>query len=353
MTGRSRFMAWLPSVQLATPSWALTCTLVASSLVVTSGCAEPALSSHEHVGELREALEPYGLEVEVAPTSVGLLRWQPPESDCLQVYRIETQYDPDLQFEADSSSVLAFGPDERTSDPDDDVFAARIFYQGVRAEKRGVTRDAHLSPTFAGPAAPTVACTPKTWDPVEDALALAWPRLTDRLTAVGEHWNGLRVEGKCNRTACIDPKTGGGGPEMHDVACVTPAWREELAGIYDIGSQRYALMVATWTDGHAEVGRQGVQPGIWAERWALVSLEHGRPAWVRATIRHGFPAPTADQGFAPVTRTWEAHAIDACPGSLADAGWERPGALTRILEDARAGFGEDGARTESIGPSEP
>jgi hypothetical protein len=163
---------------------------------------------------------------------------------------------------------------------------------------------------------------------MEDALALGWPRLPARWAAVDEHWTGLRVEGRCNRSACVDPHTGGGGPDNHGRTCVTMSWDERLAGVFEIGGERFALVESRWSDGQPD------QLGIRAHRLALVSIDHGRPVWARAVIDHPFPQMTADKRQAPVVRTWTMEAIDACPGSLASVGWTRPDDV--VAEHARA-----------------
>lgn len=302
------------------------------------GCAEPAIENVDALPRLRSWLEPFGVEPVAAESAVAPLAWKPFDDACPWVYRIETEYEPDLKFEADSTSVLAIGSlprnDRRSVPPG--ISTATVFYRGVRAEQRGVTRDVYASRTFLGPAAPTAACMPKTWDPIEDAFALGWPRLTDRLTATGEHWSGLRVEGKCNRSACIDPLTGAGGPDNHHRACVTMSWRETLAGIYTLGGEPYALVESRWSDGHTDPSTaRGLAEGIWTERRALVSLRHGRPVWAQAIVHHGLPSELgADGRFTTVERTWTMAAIDACPGSLATVGWERPDDVVQAAAEA-------------------
>jgi len=170
---------------------------------------------------------------------------------------------------------------------------------------------------------------PKTWDPMEDAFTLGWPKLTGRLTAVGERWSGLPVEGKCNRSACVDPASGGGGADTHERTCVTPPWREQLVGLFVHEGELYAWLESRWDDGH-ELGQ-----GIATERHTLVSVEHGRPLWSQTRIDHHFGQPAASGGFTPLVRTWTLESTDACPGSLAAAGWERPPELVAEVERLR------------------
>ena len=313
--------------------------LLAVACTPATGCGQESLRAHEAQPEVVEALEPYGLQPAVADTEVATLRWHALPQSCRPAYRIHTEYEPDLMFEPDAISHLILGPARKppvgrppAASPlsGEQVFTGRAYYRGFRAEKRGVHRDMYLSGLHAGPTAPTAACMPRTWDPVEDALTLGWPKLTDRLTAVGESWAGLRVEGKCNRSACVDPQSGGGGPDNHHRTCVTMGWQNELAGIYEVGQQRVALIESRWTDGHGPA-QAGNELGIWTERRVLFSLDHGRPVWAEVKVHHNFAQPTADKRYAPVLRTWVLESIDDCPGSLTDLGWSRPEEITRDL----------------------
>jgi hypothetical protein len=295
-------------------------------------CESSALGSHEHLPRLRAALQPFGVTVEAAPTHVAALAWHAPSLECTQVYGIAIDYEPALAHEEASTSWLAFGHppgadadaelDPSLAVPPGQTFEGRIHYEGIRVKDPGVSRDVWLSAWHAGPASPTAGCLGQTWDPIEDALALGWPRLTGRLTAVDETWTGLRVEGKCNKSACVDPTTGKGGADNPKRTCVTQNFVETLGGVYEIAGEHWALVTSTWTDGHGPPDA-GNAIGIWSERVALVSLEHGRPAWARAVIHYNFGQQLAEGGWGPVTRTWELQSIDDCPGSLAAMGWAR------------------------------
>ena len=100
-----------------------------------------------------------------------------------------------------------------------------------------------------------------------------------------------------------------------------------------IEGERFALVEGKWSDGHGELG-------ISARRLALVSIDHGRPVWARAVIDHPFPQMTAEKRMAPVQRTWTLEAIDACPGSLATVGWQRPDDVVAEHERALQALGE-------------
>lgn len=311
-------------------------------LLLLLACESPALGSHQHLPKLRTALDAYGFGIEVAPTHVAQLAWHAPAAECTQVYCIAIDYQPAIKHEEASTSFLAIGhhpndddvqPDPALPIPAGATFEGRVHYEGVRVRDPGVSRDVWLSSLHAGPASPTAGCLGQTWDPIEDAMTLGWPKLTGRLTAIDESWTGLRVEGKCNKSACADPETGKGGADNPKRTCVTPDFEETLAGVYDIAGERYALVTSTWTDGHGPADA-GNTIGIWTERVALVSIDHGRPAWARAVVHYNFVQELAAGGWGPVTRTWEMQSIDDCAGSLAAMGWSRTEADVAQATDA-------------------
>lgn len=289
-----------------------------------AGCGQAPAETYDALPGLRRALSGYALSVEPAATAIAHLAYRPPPEGCPHVLRLSADYEPALLHEDANVGHLALGRHEKDeavfpsgSFEKGVLFEGELFYQGIRAEQHGVVRDWFLSATMAGPAAPTAACFPRTWDPIEDAFALGWPRLPGGPAAVGDTWTGLRVEGKCNRSACVDPVSGGGGPENHHRTCVTPSWKNTLSGVYEVGEHRVALVQGQWSDGHGE-------KGIWTESMTVISIDHGRPLWSRVVVHHGFNQPTADRSFAPVERTWTMEAIDDCSGSLTDLGWETP-----------------------------
>lgn len=302
--------------------------------IASVACADPPDSAVVGLAKLRTDLAAYGLEPVVETTAVATLAWQIPSASCAHAYRISSTVEPPLLHEDATIATLALAakPDAEVSPgppPAGETIAFDVYYRGLRAEKRGLFREAHASGELLGPAAPTAACTARTWDPIEDALALGWPRLPGRLVAVDEIWTGLRVEGKCNRSACVDPVTGSGGPDNHHRPCVTMSWRETLDGVYEIAGERVALVRSHWDDGHA--GR-----GLQSDRVALVSIDHGRPIWVRNTLQHRFPELTVDNTFRPVVRTWVMESADDCPGSLAALGFDRRASDLEAVTDALA-----------------
>ncbi len=306
-----------------------------------SACGGAGLESHAQLPKLTEALKPYGITPTVAETQVATLAYQAPPTTCPHVLRLVVDNEPDIMHEVDGASYLSIAtqaPEDGAPaiEPDRPLAAGQIatlttYYKGFRAEKMGALRDSFLSATQAGPASPTAGCLAKTWDPIEDAMALGWPEVPGRLTAIGERWTGLRVAGKCNRAACVDPKTGGGGPENHDRTCVTQDWQEQLVGLFEHDGERLALVRGTWNDGHGEVGPAN-ETGIWGIRTTLINLDHGRPMWSRHELQHNFAQPTADKSWAPIHRVWEMSAADACPGSLAAHGWSRPEDVTAMVQ---------------------
>lgn len=345
----------------------------AALVACVAACGGAAVGSQLEEHEVDRAMEAYGLDPAPSELPSVPLGWQAPPEDCPHAYRLTVDYEPALRFEGDGTSSLILGRHPRQQPerlqgakpgngaagpaieippgpiPPGTMVPAHLFYQGIRAERVGATRDVYLTAEFAGPAAPTAACMPRTWDPMEDALALGWPRLTGRLTAVGERWNGLPVEGKCARSTCVDPQTGGGGADQHARTCVSPPWKEQLAGIYELDGELHAWIVSRWSDGH------GPGQGISTLRHTLVSVEHGRPVWSRTVVDHRFAQPVAD-GFAPVVRTWTLEAIDACPGSLHGVGWERPAELAdeeARLRDRLAHADELRTTTTRWNPDEP
>jgi len=270
-----------------------------------------------------------GLALEPADTAIADLRWRPPTT-CAQVYRITVDDD----YPADAER--AFGvPAERSvstlsldRDPyakaggeasprlaADQLWTGRLIFFGPKTQDRELERELFFSGAQVGLASPDAACFERTWDPIEDALALGWPTLPGRLVALGERWSGGRVESRCNRSACADPITGNGGPEAHDLSCVTMPWRETLEGIYEVQGQRVAAIASYWSDGHPP------EHGIWSERQALISVDDGRLLAAEITIHHN---------RYKITRNLRIEAVDACPGGIPALG----GAPSEVPEGA-------------------
>jgi len=277
------------------------------------------------------------LSLEPADTAIADLRWRPPAA-CTQVFRITV----DDEYPANAERTLGVAAERSVStlaldrDPyakittttrtkaktkssprlaADQLWTGRLLFFGPKTEDRELERELFFSGTQVGLASPDAACFERTWDPIEDALALGWPTLPGRLTAVGERWSGGRVESRCNRSACADPITGNGGPEAHDLSCVTMPWRETLEGIYEAEGQRVASIASYWSDGHPH------EHGIWSERQALVSVDDGRLLAAEITIHHN---------RYKITRNLRIEAVDACPGGVPALG----GAPSEVPEGA-------------------
>lgn len=267
------------------------------------------------------------------------LAYATPPADCPWAYEIEVDYDtPPLGEDPSISGALVVRPvrDGYVASPSTTIrrgttVGGHLFYQGVRVSKRGARREIHFGRTAVGPAAPTAPCTARTWDPLEDFLALAFPELPDHPVTTGRTWNGARVEGRCNKTACIDPETYAGGRENHLRPCVTEDVQETLVGVVDTPAGPVAAIEGTWSDGHGEAG-------ISMERKALVSVASGRPLYAKTTIYHRFPQPTFDHRFGPITRTVTIRAIDTCPGTFDHPLFEDEGGRREALLDGYEAF---------------
>lgn len=292
------------------------------------------------VPELADLAGEYNLDVAPADTRVAHLAWHPPA--CAPVYRVRVdEVYPEglerlLNTRAEhSTSYFTVAPAPPATwppgpVPPDRVFVGRLTFQGPRTANRPLLREFALSAALAGPASPDAACFERTWDAVEDALALGWPQLTGRLTAVGETWTGARVESRCNRSACVDPETRGGGPTAHHLACVTPWWRETLIGVGELttpaGPLRVAVITSEWSDG-LPIGE-----GLSSERTAVIAVDHGRLLSAHAKVHHGYSG---------IERELRVDAVDTCPGGLVTAGWAAPEAVASARDALLAAGSND------------
>ena len=261
-------------------------------------------------------LAEFDLAPQPADPAPADLAWLP--VTCPQVYRVRVDetYPPGLEQamrtraeHSESFFAVAGEPDPSWPPgpvPEDRVQRGKLVFQGPKTQGRPLQREFALSAALAGPASPDAPCFERTWDPVEDALALGWPQLPARLTAPGATWRGARVEARCNRSACVDPKTGGGGPDNHFRPCTTMSWRERLDGVYTLGDELVAQISSFWSDGHP------LDEGIWSERSAVISVDHGRLLHSQTVIHHGYTG---------IEREVRVDAVDACPGGLVAAGW--------------------------------
>jgi hypothetical protein len=231
------------------------------------------------------------------------LRWRPP-GECVEVYRVRID-----EHHRDASVARFVGREEEHSS-----WLLALGRRGpqqlgvlVREDAGDDVRERELSwsTTAVGPAAPDFACRRRSWDPIEDALALGWPRLPGARVRVGEAWIGASVEGRCHETVCANEQ----GRFEHDRRCRARPWHEQLAGAGD----GVVLIRSSWDDGHE-------QPvGISSSRSSL--MHEGRPLWVSASVEHRWSG---------VSRSLELIRIDDCNGiSLATADDEAPVAQAR------------------------
>ncbi len=281
----------------------------------------------------------------------GWLRWRVSEegerlrlayrapTDCVQAYRV--QVDESFEIEgygrfynrAEEHSVGWLGLGR------DDAGELRVVYEsedaGVRAadprsESAGArdpvstARGLYIDRTQIGPAAADASCRDRSWDPLEDALALGFPRLPTHPVAVGSSWRGARVSGDgstcsareicCNLGACTDlgdPKAAGG--RDRSAPCVLPDWREQVEALPGMDPARELAIVGQWSDrAPGELGASASRRVRWE-----VGLQRVRSA----EFRYVHP-------FLGVVREVRLEAIDRCE-SLEPAR-EAPEALARI-----------------------
>lgn len=291
-------------------------------------------------------LDEFDLAPQTTDDAAAALAWHP--LACPQVYRVRVDetYPPGLEERMrsraeHSTSFFAVAGEPDPTWPEGPVPRARVqtgrlVFQGPKTQGRQLQRELALSAELAGPASPDAPCFERTWDPVEDALALGWPQLPGRLTGLGETWRGARVEARCNRSACVDPKTGGGGPDNHFRPCTTMSWRERLDGVHTLGDDRVAQISSFWSDGHP------LDEGLWSERTAVISVDHGRLLHSQTVIHHTYTG---------IEREVRVDAVDACPGGLVAAGWT-PDPATVAARDALLASGPLTRRSPEQSPRE-
>lgn len=242
------------------------------------------------------------LDVELDDRSAEL-RWRSP-GECVEVYRvrIDERYRDAMverfvgREEEHSTWLLALGRRKQ-----------QTFGVLVREDASDDIRERELvwSATEVGPAAPDFACRRRSWDPIEDTLALGWPKLPGARVRVGEAWIGSSIEGRCHETVCANEH----GKFEHDRRCRARPWHEQLAG----AGEGVAVIRSNWDDEHE-------QPvGILTTRTSLI--QDGRPLWVSADVEHRWSG---------VSRSLELIRIDDCDGtSLASAADVAPVAQAR------------------------
>ncbi len=320
------------------------CCSVAVAVALMSACD----AAPEPVGSDSELLSAYSLALAPSQTRVAGLSWGSPDDPaCPWVYRVRVAEDMPEQLARvtrrppeRSEHLLVLGRAPGSKDgvpggalPERAVFSGRLAFSGPRTKDRPLRREWFLSRSQIGPASPDAACQERTWDPVEDALALGWPRLPGRVTAVGERWTGTRVESRCNRLACYSPELNRGGIDADTPPCVTMSWAERLRELLVLADGTHvAVITSEWNDGHPE----GV--GVSSQRTAVVELSTGRLLRAEVEIHHTILG---------VERRLEIDAVDACPGGLVAAGWQREADVTSAVEAASSVYADPRAHRRS------
>ncbi len=300
---------------------------VATWLWVLPGCAAPAPATVAEVAVLADVLDrDYNLELTTSDVGLTHLAWQPPA--CQQVYRVRIDEQIPEGYmraahvtEEHSEHYLVLAPDPEQPNQQNEVIVRGQALMHRPGKSPIPRRELLLSHHMLGPASPDAACFERTWHPIEDALSLGWPFLPGRLVGVGETWTGNPVEARCNRIACINPETRGGGEQARHLSCVTMSWHEHLDGLYQLpgSDEPIAAISSFWSDGHP------LDVGVWSERSALVTTS-GRVLYAHTTIHHNFLG---------ITRDIVIDAVDDCPGSLPAKGFEPSTQLASAVKSAR------------------
>jgi hypothetical protein len=160
------------------------------------------------------------------------------------------------------------------------------------------TRELHVAADrrAIGPRAPDLACRNRSWDLLEDALALGWPTLPASPRRPGEHWIGEVVGGRCHETVCLDA-SGSFDPTR---ACQAMPWHESLAGFArDAEGTTITLLRSHWHDDH-----EGESATIGITTTRELALAEGRLLLARAEV---------EQRWSGVIRQLELRRVDACP----------------------------------------
>ncbi len=254
--------------------------------------------------ELAATVDTLAVALDVEPlarTRPILLRWRF-DPACEQVYelRIDESFAHEgvARFlgrdEEHSHHRLTLAPDPRRPAR----WLATLEPLAGQGEPR--TRELHLAADLRslGPRAPDLACRNRSWDLLEDALALGWPRLPASPLRPGEQWTGDSVSARCHETVCLDEA----GTFDHARACQAMPWHETLAGFahdstHDTDPSTITLLRSRWHDDHEDS-----RVGITATR--ELALAEGRLLLARAEIDHRWSG---------VIRQLELRRVDACP----------------------------------------
>lgn len=246
----------------------------------------------------------------LAGANLHTLRWQLSGS-CTQVYALtidESFADPSVAVflareEEHSRWLMALGPHPRV----EGRLAALLEPMRSEPDEPGRLRELFTSPDSRslGPAAPDFACRNRTWDPLEDALALGWPELPAAPVRAGDRWRGQVVGGRCHETPCLD----GTGQFDRARSCQARPWAEQLVGWQrpSGGGPAMAVLRSTWDDGHEGETSEAGEFGILTSR--ELTIAEGRPVLVQAEIWHRWTG---------VVRRLELRALDECAPGPAD-----------------------------------
>lgn len=236
------------------------------------------------------------------PRTVAL-RWREPAA-CTERYRVEAATFVRGERRAASTWTLTIAALDGRAE-------ARMVAIAGDDERRAAAqvRELWIEAGGVGPAAPDLACRVELGDPVEDALAFAWPALPAGEVAIGDAWTGRAVAGRCHAWACADAE---GRLRRDDPSCRAGPWRERLLSA---GPSR-ALVRGRWQLG-GDPGSSGA--AILTSR--LVLIADGRP--LRAIL-------AVDSQVSDARLELELERIDDCPAP------PEPSALARVRERVRA-----------------
>jgi hypothetical protein len=237
----------------------------------------------------------------LARTRPILLRWQF-DPTCTQVYEL----DIDETFAHEGvAPFLGRAPEHSrhrltlAADPQRaERWLATLEPREVDPSNPARTRELHVAADrrAIGPRAPDLACRNRSWDVLEDALALGWPTLPESAPRAGERWIGDAVGGRCHETVCLDA-TGSFDPAR---SCQAMPWHESLAGFArDADGTTITLLRSHWHDDHED---ETATIGITTTR--ELALAEGRLLLARAEV---------EQRWSGVIRQLELRRVDTCP----------------------------------------
>jgi hypothetical protein len=293
-----------------------------------------AAAAEARTAEVDAMLERIATELDAEPRDdarLRTLRWDT-SGDCTQVYAFtidESHANESValflgQPEEHSRWLLGIGPHPMH----EDRLAAMLVPD---PEPPGDDEPTRLRELFIapdarelGPAAPDFACRSRRWDPLEDALALGWPKLPANPVRAGDRWIGQVVGGRCHETPCLDAT----GQFDRARSCQARPWQEQLVGWLE---PEIAVIRSSWDDGQQAESAARRRMAESAEptnsldfgilTWRELAMAEGRPVLARAEIWHRWTG---------VVRTLELRALEQCaPGGPLEETIERVRASLR------------------------